>query len=257
MSRVLVACLTALCLLPVTLPGGAAAQQSGAVPQMPAEARAALHNEIRTYLLENPEVILEAINVLEERRAEEAQRADGDLVAQHAEALFSDGHSWVAGNPDGDVTVVEFSDYRCGFCKRAHPVVQDLLAADGNIRLVYKEFPILGPASVTAGRMAIAAFALDPERFPALNDALLTYQGDLTEVAAYRIAKDAGYDVAELKTAAAGPEVDAKLKANYEVAQALGLQGTPSFVIGTEVVRGFLPLDQMQATVAQARAQSN
>ncbi|MEM1343444.1 MAG: DsbA family protein [Pseudomonadota bacterium] len=234
-----------------------AQEQSAAPPPAMSEAqRTVLGNEIRDYLLKNPEVILEAIQILEDRREQAESAADGGLVAEHAEALFADGYSYVGGNPDGDVTLVEFIDYRCGFCKRAHPIVEELLERDPNIRLVVKEFPILGPQSVAAGRMALAALTVDRTRYAALNDALLTYPGQLDETSAYRIAKEAGYDVAALKDAAAAEEIDAKLEANYALARNLGLQGTPSFVIGNQIVRGFLPLDQMLATVVRARRAS-
>ena len=254
MLRLLTAAAIALALL---LPGtGPAAAQETDAPQssaMSAAERETLRREIRAYLLENPEVILEAINILEERRAEAARQNDGELVAEHAEALFQDDHSWVGGNPEGDVTVVEFSDYRCVFCKRAHPILRELLAEDGDIRLVVKEFPILGPQSVVAGRMAIAAAALDPELYRELNGALMTHEGEMSEVVAYRIAGRVGYDVAELKARAASEETEEALRQNYELARALGLQGTPSFVIGEQVIRGFVEKDEMADAVAEAR----
>jgi len=252
MFRILAVCALAASLI---LPTAARAQEADApLSDMSAEDRERLRTEVRAYLLEHPEVILEAINILEERRNAEARATDGDLVAEHRDRLLNDDHSAVFGNPDGAVTIVEFSDYRCGFCKRAHPIVSDLLEGDDDIRLILKEFPILGPDSVAAGRMAIAAQAIDPELFPELNDALMRHRGELTEAAAYKIAKEVGYDVAALKERAAGDAVGEALAENYEVARALGLQGTPSFVIGDEIVRGFIPLEEMQAAVERNRA---
>lgn len=215
-----------------------------------------LHQEIRAYLLENPEVIFEAIEVFEERRNAAAARADQDLVAEHAEAIFEDGHSWIGGNPDGDVTVIEFSDYRCGFCKRAHPEVKQLLEADPNVRLIVKEFPILGPDSTAAGRMAIAANEVNPELYSELNDALMSFPQNLTETSAYRIAKSVGYDIEELKTRAAERDILVKLERNYQLAQNLGLQGTPSFIVGNEIIRGYLPLADMLAVVEREREEA-
>lgn len=234
----------------LALPPGGARAQSGLADAD----REVLREEIRAYLMENPEVILEAIEILETRRNAEARQSDAELVANNAELLAKDDHSPVFGNPDGDVTIVEFSDYRCGFCKRAHPIVGELLETDGNIRLVVKEFPILGPDSVVAGRMAIAANQIDPDRFETLNKALMAHSGQLNETTAYKLAKEAGYDVAELKARAGGEEIDTLLAENYELARALGLQGTPSFVIGDEIVRGFLPLEDMRAAVERNRA---
>ncbi|MEM1005944.1 MAG: thioredoxin domain-containing protein, partial [Pseudomonadota bacterium] len=112
--------------------------------------------QVRDYLLENPGVIVEAITLLEQQQAVAEAQADKELVAANAEELFNDGYSWVGGNPDGDITLVEFLDYRCGYCRRAVPEVASLLAEDGNIRLVIKEFPILGDASVQSSRFAVA-----------------------------------------------------------------------------------------------------
>ncbi len=219
--------------------------------------RAAFRNEIRSYLLENPEVIFEAIQILEERRNVAGQQADRDLVQANAAALFNDGFSFVGGNPDGDVTVVEFLDYRCGYCKRAHPEIQELLDRDPNVRLVVKEFPILGPDSVKAGKMALAALQLDPDGYARLGDELMNYQGNLTEQVAYRIAGETGYDIADLKELANSTEIDDRLNENYQLARALGLQGTPAFVVGTEVIRGYLPVDEMLVAVQDARVEQN
>ncbi len=238
----------------LALPGAAAAQSAFDPAGMTPEQREAFRAEIRDYLLDNPEIIVEAIQVLEQRRQAETEASDQSRVAEHAQALFDDGFSYVAGNPEGDVTIVEFFDYRCGFCKRAHPVMEKLLEEDGNIRVVFKEFPILGPQSVMAGRMALAALDIAPENYMALHEALMTHRGELTEVAAYRMAKEAGYDIAELKARKDAPEIEARLAETYELAEALGLQGTPSFVIGDQIVRGFLDYDAMVETVAEARA---
>lgn len=239
------------------VPAPAQNQSNAPLTDMDPADRETLRAEIRAYLLDNPEVIFEAIEILEERRAVAARSADGDLVAANAEALFDDGFSYVAGNPDGDVTVVEFLDHRCGFCKRAHPIVKEMLEKDPNIRLVIKEFPILGPASVAAGKLALAALDIDPSKYGELGDRLMTYQGNLTERVAYRIAGEVGYSIPDLKARAADTDIDDRLARTYQVAQALGLQGTPSFVIGTEIVRGFLPLEDMLAAVANQRTAAN
>ena len=213
--------------------------------------------EVRAYLLDNPEVIFEAIQILEERRNLAATEADRELVTNNAEALFNDGFSWVGGNPDGDVTVVEFLDYRCGYCKRAHPEIQELLERDPNVRLIVKEFPILGPDSVRAGKIALAALELDKSKYEAFNDELMNYQGNLTEQVAYRIAGELGYDIADLKELAGSSQIDDRLNRNYQVARALRLEGIPAFVVGTEVIRGYLPVEDMLAAVQEARIAQN
>ena len=221
------------------------------------EDRAAFREEVRTYLLENPEVILEAIQILEQRRTADAQQSDRQMIRTNADQLFDDGFSWVTGNPEGDVTVVEFLDYRCGYCKKAQPAVAELLERDPNVRLIVKEFPILGPDSVTAGKLALAALELDPSKFGPLHDALMAHQGNLTEAAAYELAEDAGYETDALRELAGSTEIDDRLQKNYQLAQALGLQGTPAFVVGGEIIRGYLPADEMLAAVRDARVAGN
>ncbi|MEL7469362.1 MAG: DsbA family protein [Pseudomonadota bacterium] len=242
--------LAALAIFPAALPAADLDFQ-----EMSASERAAFRNEVRNYLLENPEVIFEAIQILEQRRNMAAQNADRNLVAAHAEAIFEDGYSFVGGNPDGDITMVEFLDYRCGFCKRAHPEVQEVLDRDPNVRLIVKEFPILGPDSVAAGRMALAALDVDRSKYEDLSDALMSYNGNLTEQVAYKIASGVGYDIAELKARAGSSEIDGRLQSNFALAQALNLQGTPAFIVGNEVIRGYLPVDELLGAIQDARAE--
>ena len=243
----------------LAVPGLAPAQQQSrpALSDMTETEREALRTEIRAYLLEYPEVLMEAINILEARRKADTQQADAALIAASSEQLYNDPNSWVFGNPDGDVTLVEFADYRCGYCKKAHPVLKELQQRDPNIRMVLKEFPILGPNSTAAARMATAAQDLDPANFEALNDALMRFEGQLTESISYQIASREGYDIAALKERAASAEIEARIGDNYALARTLGLQGTPSFILGNQIIRGFLPLDRMQAAVAEARAATN
>ncbi|MEO0819319.1 MAG: DsbA family protein [Pseudomonadota bacterium] len=234
--------------------GPAAAQERFDYEAMTEAEREAFGDAVRSYLLANPETIFDAIQVLEERRREQAENADRDLVAQYRGALFDTDYSHVAGNPEGDITIVEFLDYRCGFCKRAHPAVKEVLERDPNIRLIVKEFPILGPDSVTAGRMAMAAHRIAPDNYAELNDRLMTFNGQLNETAAYRIAAQVGYDIEELKTLANSDEIERELNQVYQLAQALRIEGTPSFIVGDQIVRGFLPADQMLAAIESERA---
>jgi protein-disulfide isomerase len=245
--------------LTLTLPEISPAQEQSRldIMNMTDAEREAFRAEVRAYLLENPEVLREAINVLEARNEIAERTADAALIEANQEPLYDDSNAWVAGNPDGDVTVVEFSDYRCSYCKRAHPELKELLQRDPNIRLIVREFPILGPDSVVAARVALAALDLDRSRFGNLNDALMNFEGPLNEAAAYQIAGHTGYDIAALKERAGSAEIEARIGDTYSLAQALGLQGTPSFVLGNRIIRGYLPLEQMLAMVADARAEMN
>ncbi|WP_171130045.1 MULTISPECIES: DsbA family protein [unclassified Ruegeria] len=212
--------------------------------------------QVREYLLENPEVIIEAINILEQRNAAAEAQADKLLVAENAEALFNDGYSWVGGNPDGDITLVEFMDYRCGFCRRAVPEIATLLAEDGNIRLVIKELPILGEASVASARFAVATKQVaGDDAYKQVHDALLEFTGEPNEVSLRRISEGLGLDSDAIIAAMNSDEVTAEIAETRELAQRMQISGTPSFVLGTEMLRGFLPADQMLEIADGVRAE--
>lgn len=208
--------------------------------------------QVRNTLRANPEIVLEALQALQDRRTSAGQAQQRAAIAANRAALLEDANSFVAGNPDGDVTVVEFFDYRCPYCREATTTVRDLVKADPKIRLVYKEFPILGPESLAAARIAVAA-RTDP-RYEALHDALMVAPSPLDEARALQIATGLGFDREVLAKTAKTPEIDAILKANHTLAASLGVNGTPAFVIGDRLALGFVSLDGLQKLVADARA---
>jgi protein-disulfide isomerase len=217
--------------------------------------REAFRAEVRAYLLENPEVLTEAIAVLEQEEELRQIEADRALVAQNLALIQDDGHSWVGGNPDGDITVVEFMDYRCGYCRRASPEVEALVQGDGNIRFVLKEFPILGPQSEMASRFAIAVQQIHgDDAYKDVHDALIALEADIDEGSLGRLAEALALDPAPILDRMASPEVSAVIDANYALAEALGISGTPTFVMGDQMVRGYVPQETMEAIVAQERA---
>nr|WP_239025625.1 DsbA family protein [Roseibacterium persicicum] len=217
--------------------------------------RAAFRAEVRAYLLDNPEVLMEAIAVLENRQAAAEVERDAMAVAANADALFASAYDVVLGNPEGDITIVEFMDYRCGYCRRAHPEVVDLLELDGNIRLVVKEFPILGEQSVLASRFAIATrIALGDEGYAVIHDALMEMRGDVTEPALMALAEENGLDSAAIMAAMGDPLIEATIEYNHALAQRLAISGTPSFVFGDQMVRGYVPLDAMIEIVDMVRS---
>ena len=218
------------------------------------EERALFRAEVRAYLMENPEVIMEAVNLLQEREAEQAARADFDLVEQNSDAIFDDGYSWVGGNPDGDVTLVEFLDYRCGYCKRAHDEVAKLIETDGNIRFIIKEFPILGEQSVIASRFAVAAKQVaGGDSYKALHDALMEFNGDITLPALRRLASTFGLDADAIEARMDSDDVTREIAETRALAQRLQISGTPTFVLQDEMLRGYLPYDQLEVLVAVKR----
>ena len=217
--------------------------------------REAFRAEVRAYLLDNPEVIFEAVEIYEQRQAAQEAADDIALVAAYADEIFNDGYSWVGGNPEGDVTLVEFLDYRCGFCRRAVPELDKLLASDGNIRLIVKEFPILGEASVISSRFAVATRQVaGDEAYKQVHDALIAFSGEPTDVALGRIAEGLDLAAEAILAQMDSDEVSAELRATRDLAQRLNISGTPTFVLGDALLRGFLPADRMAAIVAEQRA---
>ena len=236
-----------LCLMPL------AALAGGLGDMTPAE-KDAFRGEVRQYLLDNPEVILEALDVLQSRKAVAEQQADVDMVQANAPAIFEDAASWVGGNPQGSVTIVEFMDYRCGYCRKAYTEIEDLVKNDGDIRFVVKEFPILGDDSLISAKFAIAMRMVHGDAaYKAAHDALIALRGSPDVGTLGRLAADLGYEAAEVMAKMESPEVSAVIQANRDLAGALNITGTPTFVIDTTMLRGYLPQADMQKIVDQAR----
>ena len=224
------------------------------IDAMSDDERDIFRSEIREYLLENPEVLIEAIAVLEDRRAQEAEVAERDMLENNRDAIFNDGYSYVGGNPDGDVTIVEFMDYRCGYCKRAFPAIEELIASDGNIKFIVKEFPVLGEQSTLAARYAVAAKLVGgDEAYKAVHDNLMAWGGEITAGSLARVSRSSGVDHSAVMAKIEDDEVSEIIQANRLLAQSLQIQGTPSFIMGDNFVRGFVELDQMRAIVNDIR----
>ena len=214
----------------------------------------ALGEEIRAYLLANPEVLVEAMNVLQEREDAAAQERDLSLVVSQSDALFVNQSDWVGGNPEGDVTLVEFMDYRCSYCRKAYEEVEKLVEADGNIRFVVKEFPILGEASMVSSQFAIAVLQLHgDEAYAKVHEGLITLRGEPTPETLSRFATDMGLDPKPIMDRMNTPEVMDIIKANHALAKTMDVTGTPAFITLAGVMRGYAPLETMQDFVAAAR----
>lgn len=216
--------------------------------------RAQFRAEVRAYLMDNPQVIMEAVELLQTREAEAQAEADVNMVSDNADAIFDDGYSWVGGNLEGDITLVEFLDYRCGYCKRAHGEVAKLLETDGNIRIIVKELPILGDESVLASRFAIATKQVaGGDAYKAMNDALMAYSGSVTVPAMRRMAETLELDADAIEAQMDSKEVTQEIAQTRALAQTLQISGTPTFVVHDEMLRGYLPYDQMRAIVDDKR----
>jgi protein-disulfide isomerase len=210
---------------------------------------------IRDYLVNHPEVLQEAMAELEKRQTLAEAEKNKAAVKSNAQALFDSSHQVVVGNPQGDVTLVEFFDYNCGYCKRALADMMELMKDDGKLRVVLKEFPVLGPGSVEAAQVAIAARMQDKsgKKYLDFHQRLLGGRGQADRAKALAAAKDAGFDMARLERDLTSPEVKATLDESMKLAEQLGLNGTPSYVVGSDVVVGAVGAAALKDKVKTAR----
>jgi protein-disulfide isomerase len=217
--------------------------------------RDAFRAEVRAYLLENPEVLVEAMSVLQAREESAAIAQDAQLLQTYHDALFNDPNSYVGGNPDGDITIVEFTDYRCTYCRKAFSEIEELMKADGNIRFVVKEYPILGEASVISARFAVAVLQLfGNDAYKAAHDGLITLRGDPDAATLTRLANDIGLDAEAVLARMMSPEVTSVIAANQDLGNRMRVSGTPTFVVKGQILRGYLPMEQMMQVVEAERA---
>ncbi len=210
---------------------------------------------VRDYLLAHPEVLIQSLTEFQKRqKVAEKQRQRETVLASRA-ALTQDPDTPVIGNPDGDVAIVEFFDYKCPYCKRVAGTLKDVVAADGKIRLVMKEFPILGPQSIKAARAALAV--AKQGKYEEFHWALMTEAGDMSDPHIRRVARSVGVDVDRMMADMESPEIQAMIERNNDLAQALRITGTPAFVIGDTLVPGAVDRKTLEHLVAQTRAKES
>ena len=214
--------------------------------------RDAVRKIVREYLLEHPEVIEEAVRILQARREAEQQNRTRAAIAAHDKALLAHPMSPVSGNPKGDVTLVEFFDYQCGYCKRSLKPVMDLLESDKQLRIVWKEFPILGPVSRFAARASMASEKQG--RYLEFHEAVMGARGKLTEKRVMALAADAGLDVGRLRRDMEDPAIEDYLDETIRLARTLGINGTPAFVIGNALAPGAVGGERLKELIAKARS---
>ena len=233
----------------------------GAVPAMGAdEAKGQRSKEeigeiIREYLLNNPEVIFQAVERHREKQRQLQVRRDRNLLKQHRQALLADPDSFVGGNPDGDVTLVEFFDYRCGYCKRFAPVLEKIKKDDPKIRVVYKEFPVLGPDSLRGAQAALAA--RNQGRYLEFHEALMRVRGALDEGTLMKVARAVGLDTGRLKQDMENPKIQDIIGKTRRLAAALSINGTPAVIVGNQIARGAVPFAELTRMIARARAEGS
>ncbi|WP_134679922.1 DsbA family protein [Paracoccus ravus] len=221
---------------------------------MSEDEKAAFGTAVRDYLMANPDVLVESINVLEQRRVADESKNDKLLVENNKEAIFEDGHSWIGGNPQGDVTLVEFIDYRCGYCKQINPAVEKLIREDGNIRWIIKEFPILTEESQLAARFAVAIQQeAGAEAYKQVHDALMESRGPVNLETLGKLAVKVGADDKAVLNRMNTEEVAAVIRKNHQLAEQMRIMGTPTFIIEGEMLRG-VPQDGLKPFVDRVRA---
>ncbi|RJG45143.1 DsbA family protein [Mesorhizobium sp. DCY119] len=219
--------------------------------------RAEIETIVRDYLLKNPEVLLEAQQALEDKQQEAQRVASLDVIKGAKEDIFNSAHDGVVGNPNGKVTIVEFYDYNCGYCKRAQADMQALTETDPELRFVLKEFPILGPDSQKAHVVSQAFLKLAPEKYEEFHNQLLGGQGRAGEESAIKIALALGVDEAKLREEMKNPAIMENFSKTYDLANKLAITGTPSYVVGNEVVFGALGKDVLAEKIKAAKTASS
>lgn len=209
---------------------------------------------IKEYLLANPEIMLEVQEALATKQRAKQQEAAEGAIAENKQAIFNSKYDMVLGNPDGDVTVVEFYDYNCGYCKRALTDMEDILAKDKNVRFVLKELPILGPDSLAAHKVSAAFRLVAPEKYGEFHRALLGSEDRATEETAIAVAGTLGVTEKQLRAKMEKEPHDAAVREAYTLANDLGITGTPSYVIGNEAVFGAVGAEEISTKVANMRS---
>ena len=232
-----------------TAPTLLAANEAGPLSE---EQKAAIRELIRDQLMENPEIIRDAMEELQRKEEAAEAAAAVDTIATE-KRLFTSSRQVVLGNPDGDVTLVEFFDYNCGYCKRAHADMKRLIDEDKNLRVVLKEFPVLGQGSAEAAHVGAAINLTAPEKYFEFHDALLTERGQVDGARALAVAADIGLDSEKLQEVAQSEEVQATIAEVYDLAGKLAINGTPSYVTSQELVIGAVGYDTLKIKIDEAR----
>lgn len=207
---------------------------------------------VRDTLLKNPEIIMEAMQVLQAKQEAAREEMQKAALSQLSDLVVTPGVTPVAGNPKGDVTIVEFFDYQCGYCKRAFPTIMEVVNSDKNIRFVMKEFAILGPVSEIAARAALAA--QKQGKYNEFHEELMTVRGRLSEEKIYKTAEDLGMDLDQLKKDMQADDVTKEIISTRQIAKSLDITGTPAFIIGEQILPGAVPAEALKDAVKEARA---
>jgi protein-disulfide isomerase len=216
--------------------------------------RLAIQAEIRAYILNNPEVIIEAVQNLENKKRRNQEEVDLSLIQSSYDELFNDNISWQGGNLNGDITIIEFLDYRCGYCRKAHREVRKLIKSDGNIKLIIKEYPILGEKSTLSARLAISVLKKHgPEDYRIVHDKLMTENINLNENSIIKFLENLNINSSIVLKHIYSDEVTSHLRKIRALGQKLKISGTPTFIIEENIIRGFVDFNQMKEIIKNIR----
>ena len=247
-AKTLAAALLALGIAFTAVP--AAAQEN--MPLSPKQVDA-VKKVVRDYLMEHPEVLGEALEALREKMRGEAEADAQRMLEARKDEILKNPDDPVAGNLKGDVVLVEFFDYNCGFCKQSFDALWDAVKADGKVRVVLKEFPILGPDSVIASRVALVAKAQNQAKYDEIHRSFMKFRGRLDEKTIFRLAGEAGFNVEQLKKDISAEDIDRQLKGNMDLSHSLDIGGTPTFIIGDRILSSALDQPTLKQLIDVAR----
>ena len=239
-----VSCLVGALVLCVSHPAGAA----DFTPDQKKEIQAI----IQDFLANHPDLLLNAIEQADAKLKNDAKDKAQQALADHHQQVYDDPNSPTAGNPKGDVTLVEFFDYRCPYCKEVEPSLEKLVSDDRQLRIIYKEFPVLGPDSQTAAHVALAARRQG--KYDAFHRAMMATTGHIDETVIYQVAANVGLDVDRLRQDAKSPDIDKEIKDNIDLGNVLDIDGTPGFIIGNDITPGAVSLDDLKQMITAARS---
>ncbi|MBI3445709.1 MAG: DsbA family protein [Magnetospirillum sp.] len=226
--------------------------QAQEAPLTPKQAEA-VKKVVRDYLMEHPEVLGEALEALREKMRAQAEADAHKMLEARKDDIYKNPDDPQGGNLKGDLTVVEFFDYNCGFCKQTFDSLWEAVKSDGKVRVVLKEYPILGPDSVLASRVALVAKAQSQAKYDEVHKALMKFRGRLDEKTIYRLAGEAGLNVEQLKKDVNNPDIERQLKKTLDLARSLDIGGTPTFIVGDRIVSSALDQQTMKQLMDAAR----
>ena len=212
-----------------------------------------IENIISDYLRNNPEIVMEALEVLRNREKHNKKLQERNIIRMSRDKLFYDNSSPVIGNQNGDIAIVEFFDYRCGYCKKVFSLIPTLLKQDRNVQFIFKELPILSPESEMAARAALVVWKINKQKYFQFHKALMEDRSRLSSPTIMRIAKKLGIDVTQIQEEMGSEEIDKMLLRNQELAKNLGIRGTPAFIIGDKIIPGAVDLFYIKKLISEIR----